>query len=140
MDTTILYLPDRSRQQLFLRRTQFERRLLRDPLPGAFIAALQDKKLAIAINDGTTIEFTLGVKAGQISSQAELQARRKSERLEMATDCTPVRNSTQRGKPYTCPELRTNPYRPGSADAYRPGSADAYRLPSRTSFRTPQPA
>ena len=43
MDTTILYLPDRSRQQLFLRRTQFERRLLRDPLPGAFIAALQDK-------------------------------------------------------------------------------------------------
>jgi hypothetical protein len=27
------------------------------------------------------------------------------------------------GQPYTCPELRTNPY--------RPGSADAYKLPSR---------
>ena len=27
---------------------------------------------------------------------------------------------------YTCPELRTNPY--------RPGSADAFSLPSRTSF------
>lgn len=61
-----------------------------------------------------------------VASQAELQARRKSERLEMATDSTPVRNSTQRGKPYTCPELRTNPY--------RPGSADAFSLPSRTSF------
>ncbi len=32
------------------------------------LAALQDKKLAIAINDGTTNEFTFGVKAGQISS------------------------------------------------------------------------
>jgi flagellin-like hook-associated protein FlgL len=39
------------------------------------ISALQDKKLTIAINDGTTIEFTFGVKAGQISSQEELQAR-----------------------------------------------------------------
>ena len=61
-----------------------------------------------------------------LPSQAELQARRKSERLEMATDSTPVRNSTQRGTAYTCPELRTNPY--------RPGSADAFSLPSRTSF------
>lgn len=61
-----------------------------------------------------------------VASQAELLARRKSERLEMATDCTPVRNSTQRGPAYTCPELRTNPY--------RPGSADAFHLPSRTSF------
>ena len=34
--------------------------------------------------------------------------------------------------PYTCPELRTNPY--------RPGSGDAFRVPSLTSFRTPQPA
>ena len=33
---------------------------------------------------------------------------------------------------YTCPELRNNPY--------RPGSGDAFRLPSLTSFRTPQPA
>ena len=67
-----------------------------------------------------------------VPSQAELQARRKSERLEVASAAVPVRNSTMRGAPYTCPELRTNPY--------RPGSADAYRLPSRTSFRTPQPA
>ena len=64
-----------------------------------------------------------------VPSQAELQARRKSERLEMASDCTPVRNSTQRGKPYTCPELRTNPY--------RPGSADAFSLPSLSSFPNP---
>lgn len=45
----------------------------------------------------------------------------------------PVRNSTVRGgEPYTCPELRTTPY--------RAGSTDAFRLPSRTSFRNPQPA
>ena len=65
-------------------------------------------------------------------SQAELQARRKSERLEIASADVPVRNSTMKGPPYTCPELRTNPY--------RPGSGDAFRLPSLTSFRTPQPA
>lgn len=76
---------------------------------------------------GTTTTSTHGKPLiSPLPSQAELQARRKSERLEMATDSTPVRNSTQRGKPYTCPELRTNPY--------RPGSADAYSLPSRTSF------
>ena len=67
-----------------------------------------------------------------LPSQAELQARRKSERLEIASTDVPVRNSTTKGAPYTCPELRTNPY--------RPGSTDAFRLPSRTSFRTPQPA
>jgi hypothetical protein len=67
-----------------------------------------------------------------VPSQAELQARRKSERLEIASAEVPVRNSTTKGDPYTCPELRTNPY--------RPGSTDAFRLPSRTSFRTPQPA
>lgn len=67
-----------------------------------------------------------------VPSQAELIARRKSERLEAATSTMPVRNSTVRGgKPYTCPELRTNPY--------RAGSTDAFRLPSRTSFRKPQP-
>ena len=65
-------------------------------------------------------------------SQAELQARRMSERLEIASADVPVRNSTVKGPPYTCPELRTNPY--------RPGSGDAFRLPSLTSFRTPQPA
>jgi hypothetical protein len=31
-----------------------------------------------------------------------------------------------RGDPYTCPELRSNPH--------RPGSADAFRLPSLSSF------
>ncbi len=67
-----------------------------------------------------------------VPSQAELQARRKSERLEIASAEVPVRNSTTKGDPYTCPELRTNPY--------RPGSTDAFRLPSRTSFRPPQPA
>ena len=66
-------------------------------------------------------------------SAAEIAARRKSERLEIATADAPVRNSTVRGgAPYTCPELRTTPY--------RAGSTDAFRLPSRTSFRNPQPA
>lgn len=67
-----------------------------------------------------------------VPSQAELQARRKSERLEVASADVPVRNSTTKGAPYTCPELRTHPY--------RPGSTDAFHLPSRTSFRNPQPA
>ena len=62
----------------------------------------------------------------------ELVARLKSERLELATSAVPVRNSTMRGAPYTCPELRTTPY--------RQGSADASSLPSRTSFRPKQPA
>lgn len=43
---------------------------------------------------------------------------------------SPVPNSTTKGAPYTCPELRANPY--------RPGSTDAFDLPSRTSFRNPQ--
>lgn len=59
-------------------------------------------------------------------------ARLKSERLELATSSVPVRNSTMKGDPYTCPELRSNPH--------RPGSADAYSLPSLTSFRPKQPA
>ena len=59
-------------------------------------------------------------------------ARLKSERLELATSSVPVRNSTMKGDPYTCPELRSNPQ--------RPGSADAYSLPSLTSFRPKQPA
>ena len=58
----------------------------------------------------------------------ELVARLKSERLELATSAVPVRNSTMRGDPYTCPELRTTPY--------RQGSADASSLPSITSFKT----
>ena len=62
----------------------------------------------------------------------DLVARLKSERLELATSSVPVRNSTMKGDPYTCPELRSNPQ--------RPGSADAYSLPSLTSFRPKQPA
>lgn len=67
-----------------------------------------------------------------VPTAAELAARRKSERLEAASSTTPVRNSTMRGDPFTCPELST----PSS----RPGAMDAFRLPSRTSFgiRTPQ--
>lgn len=61
-----------------------------------------------------------------VPNAAELAARRQSERLEIASNDMPVRNSTMRGPAYTCPELRTNPP--------RPGSADAFRLPSRTSF------
>lgn len=80
----------------------------------------------------TSVTGTGKVLISPVPSQAELQARRKSERLEIASAEVPVRNSTTKGDPYTCPELRTNPY--------RPGSTDAFRLPSRTSFRTPQPA
>ena len=61
-----------------------------------------------------------------LPSQAELLARLKSERLEIATSAVPVRNSTMRGAPYTCHELRSNPH--------RAGSADAFRIPSRSSF------
>lgn len=78
------------------------------------------------------VSATGKVLISPVPSQAELQARRKSERLEIASTNVPVRNSTVWGAPYTCPELRTNPH--------RPGSADAFSLPSRTSFRTPQPA
>lgn len=49
-----------------------------------------------------------------------------------ASSTTPVRNSTMRGAPYTCPEL--------CSPCSRPGAMDAFRLPSRTSFgiRMPQ--
>lgn len=67
-----------------------------------------------------------------VPTAAELSQRRKNERLEIASSATPVRNSTMRGAPYTCPELG----RPSS----RPGAMDAFRLPSRSSFgiHTPQ--
>ena len=74
----------------------------------------------------TSVTGSGKVLISPVPSQAELIARRKSERLEAATSCTPVRNSTMRGAPYTCPELRSNPH--------RPGSADAFSVPSRTSF------
>lgn len=61
------------------------------------------------------------------SAQVREAQRRMDERLEVATSNRPVRNSTVvGGAPYTCPELRTNPH--------RRGSADAYALPSRTAF------
>lgn len=78
----------------------------------------------------TNITGSGKVLLSPVPSQAELTARRQSERLEAATSCTPVRNSTMRGAPYTCPELRSNPY--------RAGSSDALRLPSLSSF--PQPS
>lgn len=61
----------------------------------------------------------------------ELVARLKSERLELATSAVPVRNSTMRGAPYTCPELRSNPPRAGSADAYRLPSLSSFSQPSK---------
>lgn len=66
-----------------------------------------------------------------VPTAAELAARRKSERLEAASSATPVRNSTMRGAPYTCPEL--------CSPSSRPGAMDAFRLPSRTSFGIRQP-
>jgi flagellin-like hook-associated protein FlgL len=44
-------------------------------LESSTLTALEDKKFTIAVNGGTTIEFTLGAKAGQISSQEELAER-----------------------------------------------------------------
>lgn len=61
----------------------------------------------------------------------ELVARLKSERLELATSAVPVRNSTMRGAPYTCPELRSNPHRAGSADASRLPSLSSFSQPSK---------
>ena len=66
-----------------------------------------------------------------VPSQAELLARRKSERLELATSAVPVRNSTMRGAPYTCPELRSSPHRTGSADASRLPSLSSFSQPSK---------
>lgn len=59
-----------------------------------------------------------------IPSQAEIHARRLSERLELASAELPVRNSTMR-QAYTGAELRTH---------CRTGSLDAFALPSQTCF------
>ena len=66
-----------------------------------------------------------------VPSPVELAARLKSERLELATSAVPVRNSTMRGAPYTCPELRNNPHRAGSADASRLPSLSSFFQPSK---------
>lgn len=68
-----------------------------------------------------------------VPSQAELAARRKSERLELATSTIPMRNSTTReGAPYTCPELQRYPGIPAARYA-------AFALPSRVGGRLHYP-
>jgi len=44
-------------------------------LESTTFAALEGKKLTVSVNDGATVEFTLGTKAGQVGSQDELKKR-----------------------------------------------------------------
>ncbi len=89
------------------------------PSSKAKAASLQDVRAVRVSASGKTL-------LSPIAQPDELAARRKAERLDLASSNTPVRNSTVSGPPYTCPELRANPDRPRSADAFQP--------PSRTQF------
>lgn len=55
------------------------------------------------------------------------KSRAQDERLQLASNPQPVRNSTMRA-PYTGAELRTT--------NHRAGAQDAYRVPSRTFYGT----
>lgn len=65
-----------------------------------------------------------------IASQAEMLARRRSERLEMASSEVPVCTSTMR-EPYKGTELNK---------PHRPGCLDAFALPSLGCFTKPAAA
>lgn len=73
----------------------------------------------------TNVSGSGKVLISPVAQPAELAARRMSERLELATNTLPVRNSTMR-QAYTGAELRGTPA--------RAGACDAFKLPSLSGF------
>lgn len=95
--------------------------------------------LPLAVPNSTRIHLTLGPPKPlrgnglhAIERTMSPQARDHLTRAQQAQEGkdaeyrTPITNSAMRGEPYTCPELRSKPY--------RKGSEDAYSIPSRTAF------